>query len=243
MENKKVILVTGASRGIGKEIALAFAKPGAVVVLNYLKEKDKALSIAGEIEKLGAKSHLLEGNVSDYSAVKSMIEKTVNELGRIDVLINNAGITKNRSIAKMPADDWDNVIKTNLNGVFYMLKEAAPVMSKAGGGAIVNIASIIGVRGARGSSNYAASKAGVIALTKTAAAEFGRFGVCVNAVLPGFHFTDMGKNASCDYIEKIKQESVIGKTTDINELAQFIVFLSGMKTVSGQVFNWDSRVI
>ena len=243
MENKKVILITGASRGIGRELALGFAAPGNTVFINYLKEKDAALEVGGEIERLGAAIHLLQADVADFLGVQAMVKQAAEKAGRIDVLINNAGITRNRSIIKMPPADWHDVMRTNLDGAFFLTRECGALMAKNGGGAIINIASIIGVRGAAGCANYAAAKAGLIALTKSAAIELGRFKVRVNAVLPGFHLTGMGKTAAKNYIERARAESVLGVTTDVAELAAFVVFLSQTITVSGQVFNWDSRVI
>ena len=143
----------------------------------------------------------------------------------------------------MPPADWQDVMRTNLDGAFFLTRDCGALMAKNGGGAIINIASVLGLRGAAGSANYAASKAGLVALTKSAAIELGRFGVRVNAVLPGFHLTDMGKTASKDYLERARAESVLGMTTDIAELAAFIVFLSKSLSVSGQVFNWDSRIL
>ena len=243
MENNKVILITGASRGIGREIALAFAAPGNVIFINYIKDKAAALDAAVAVEKRGAAACVLQADVSDFSRVQAMVKETAGKAGRIDVLINNAGITRNRSIIKMPPADWHDVMRTNLDGAFFLTRECGALMAKNGGGAIINIASIIGVRGAAGCANYAAAKAGLIALTKSAAIELGRFKVRVNAVLPGFHLTGMGKTAAKDYIERARAESVLGVTTDVAELAAFVVFLSQTITVSGQVFNWDSRVI
>jgi 3-oxoacyl-[acyl-carrier protein] reductase len=143
----------------------------------------------------------------------------------------------------MTSEMWSSVVKTNLSGTFYMVKESLKQMIKQKDGAIINIASISAFKSYIGSANYSASKAGVIALTKTAAREGGRFGIRSNAVLPGFHFTGMGCNASDEYIEAIKKESILNTTTDIKEIVEFIVFLSKVKTVSGQVFNFDSRLI
>ena len=239
MNEKQVVLITGASRGIGENLALKFASSGYKVIINFLKEEEKALAVAARIKNIPQETEIYKADISDPLAVKKMIK----DIGKIDVLVNNASIVKNRTVANMSEDEWDSVIKTNLSGVFYLTRECARPMIKQKSGSIINISSILGVRGLFGTANYSSAKAGVVSLTKTAAIELGRFNIRVNAVLPGFHLTDMSATANKDYEEKVKKESVLNKTTDINELSEFIVFLSRMKTVSGQVFNWDSRII
>ncbi len=243
MEQKPVVLVTGASRGIGRSIALEFGKNGYRVIINFLKEKEKALSVAETIVKNGGRARAAAADVSDPGAVKALISDIEANEGRLDVLVNNAGLTKNRSLIKMSNDEWEKVIATDLSGPFYVMREAAPFMARSKGGAMINVGSILGFRGAFGSANYAGAKAGLIGLTKSAAIELGRFNVRVNMVLPGFHLTDMGSGASEKYVEKARQDSVLGVTTDVNEFARFVVFLSQARTVSGQVFNFDSRVL
>ena len=162
--------------------------------------------------------------------------------GHINVIVNNAGICRDRTVVNMSDGEWDDVIQTDLNGPFYVIREFAPLIG-AEGGAVINISSIAGIRGNFGGANYAAAKAGLIALTKTAAKELGARKISVNAVLPGFHRTDMGKALPDKYARQIEIESVLNLTTDIAELADFVVFLSRAKTVSGQVFNWDSRIV
>jgi 3-oxoacyl-[acyl-carrier protein] reductase len=243
MEQKPVVLITGASRGIGRSLALEFGKNDYTVIINYLKEREKALSVAETIEKNGGRARVIAADVSEAAAVKAMVNDIADHEGRVDVLVNNAGITKHRTIVKMADDEWEKVIAADLSGPFYVMRACAPLITRNKGGAIINIGSIVGLRGAFGSANYAGAKAGLVGLTKSAAAELGRFNVRVNMVLPGFHLTDMGTGASDQYVAKARQDSVLGVTTDINEFARFVVFLSQAKTVSGQVFNFDSRIL
>lgn len=243
MNSKLTALITGASRGIGREIALEFSRAGYSIILNYKNEKAKAESVAEEIKNAGGDAFVFQADIADSSSVKNLINNIVKTKNHIDVLINNAGICRDRTILKMSLQEWKEVIDTNLSGSFYVLQECAKIMVKQKSGSIINIASITGCRGSIGNANYTSSKAGLLALTKSAARELGRFNIRVNAILPGFHLTDMGQSAPLNYQEKISQESVLGLTTDIKELSKFVVFLAGMKTISGQIFNCDSRII
>ncbi|MDR1696584.1 MAG: SDR family oxidoreductase [Endomicrobium sp.] len=232
--NNKTVLITGVSLGIGKELALYFSKNDWNVCGCYRVHKPEY-----EIPH----SKFFRADISKHDEAKLFIESAYNEFGEISCVINNASISKNKIIFREQDENWNEVIQTNLNGTFYVLKEALRIMAKQHCGSIINLASISAYRSFAGAASYSASKAGVIALTKTAAREGGRFGVTVNAVLPGFHLTKMGKSAGYDYMEYAKRDSVLNTTTDINELLDFIYMLSHMKTVSGQVFNVDSRII
>ncbi|MDR1434045.1 SDR family oxidoreductase [Candidatus Endomicrobiellum devescovinae] len=231
---KKTVLITGASRGIGKQLALAFSKNNWNVCGCYKNN-------APEFEIQNSK--FFKTDISNYKEVKDLIKNTTSEFGKIDCVINNASITSGATIFKMTDEMWNSVLKTDLSGTFYMVKESLKQMIKQRSGSIINIASIAAFKPYVGSASYSASKAGVIALTKTAAREGGRFGITVNAVLPGFHLSGMGGNSSDEYIDIVKKESVLNTTTDIKEFTNFIVFLSQVKTVSGQTFNFDSRLL
>jgi 3-oxoacyl-[acyl-carrier protein] reductase len=232
--NNKTVLITGVSSGIGKHLAIAFCKNRWNVCGCY-KNNTPDYTIAH--------SKFIKADISNHDEVKELIKNALSKYCKIDCVINNASIAKSSTIFKMTGEMWEDVVKTNLSGTFYMIKESLKTMAKQKNGAIINIASISAFKYYIGSANYCASKAGVIALTKTAAREAGRFGITVNAVLPGFHSTKMGASASNEYTDHVKNESVLNTTTDIKELADFIVFLSQVKTVSGQVFNFDSRLI
>jgi 3-oxoacyl-[acyl-carrier protein] reductase len=230
----KTALITGVSGGIGKALASVFSKNGWNIFGCYKNnEPDYAIP----------NSKFIKADISKHDEVKELIKNSIDEFGKIDCVINNASITATAIIFKMTDEMWESVIKTNLNGTFYMVKEALGTMVKQRNGSIINIASISALKSYAGAAGYSASKSGVISLTRTAAREAGRFGITVNAVLPGFHFTNMGDKSSEAYIKAVKQESVLNVTTDIKELADFILFLSQIKTVSGQIFNFDSRIV
>ncbi|MDR3071250.1 MAG: SDR family oxidoreductase [Endomicrobium sp.] len=232
---KKTVLITGASRGIGKQFALAFCQ-NRWNVFGCYKNITPDYTIPN--------SQFTKTDITNLDEVKKLIGSVVNKYNTIDCVINNASITASSTIFKMTDEMWKSVIETNLSGTFYMVKETLKTMMKQKNGSIINIASISAFKSYIGDVNYSASKAGVVALTKTAAREAGRFGVTVNAVLPGFHFaTGTTDNASDQYTDAVKKESVLNTTTDIKELTAFIVFLAQIRTVSGQIFNFDSRLI
>jgi 3-oxoacyl-[acyl-carrier protein] reductase len=232
--NKKTVLITGASRGIGKQLSLAFSK-NEWNVFGCYKNNEPDYKIPN--------SKFIKTNIANSNEAQKLITHVIDEYGKIDCLVNNASIATDSTILKMTDEMWESVVETDLNGTFFMVREALKKMIKQKNGSIINIASISAFKSYIGSASYSASKAGVIALTKTAAMESGRFGITVNTVLPGFHLTNMGGNASKMYIDNIKKESVLNTTTDIKEFADFVVFLSQVKTVSGQIFNFDSRLI
>jgi len=237
------VLITGSSRGIGKTLAHEFARAGYKVLIHYHTQRPQAQAVADEITHSGGAAAVYSCDLADHAAVRAMMGSIAEKEKNIDVLINNAAMTRDRTILKMTDDEWDSVVRADLSGTFFMVQECAKLMVKYKEGAMINIASIVGVRGSFGNANYASAKAGVIALTKSAARELGRFSIRINAVLPGFHMTGLGATAPADYIENIHRESVLGCTTDSGELARFVVLLAQSKTISGQVFNWDSRII
>jgi len=204
---QKVALVTGGSRGIGRAIALRLAADGAYVVVNYAKNRAAAEEVVSAIEKAGGRARAIGFDVSDFDRVQEEIENIVTELGGIQILVNNAGITQDTLIVRMKKDDWDNVITTNLNGVFNCTKAVARIMIKQRQGRIINLTSVVGEMGNSGQTNYAASKAGIIGFTKAAARELASRAITVNAVSPGFIETDITQNLTEEirkqYIEKI----------------------------------------
>jgi 3-oxoacyl-[acyl-carrier protein] reductase len=235
MKNKKTVLITGISRGIGKELALAFSNAGWNVCGCCRTNPPDFCARAN--------FRFFQCDISKPEEAKSLISKAQSAFGKIDCLINNASIGKNKILFKETPCNWNDVIQTNLNGTFYVLKYALEAMAKRKSGSIINAASISAYKSYAGAASYSASKAAIIALTKTAAREGGRFGICVNAVLPGFHNTSLGASAGDKYIEAIKQESVLNSTTQMKEFLDFALFLAKAKTISGQVFNIDSRII
>ena len=187
----KVAVVTGASRGIGKAIAKKLASQGAKVIINYNGSEEKALAVKAEIEEAGGQAVVYQCNVADYAACETFIQTVIKEQGSLDILVNNAGITRDGLLMKMSEEDFDQVVNTNLKGAFHTMRFAARQMLKQRSGRIINMSSVVGVSGNAGQVNYAASKAGVIGMTKSAARELASRGVTVNAVAPGFIDTDM----------------------------------------------------
>ncbi len=240
----KSVLITGASRGIGRELALAFGKAGYAVGVNCHKEKAKAEVVVQEIYEAGNKeADVFVCDVRDSLKVRQMVDSMVVRWGRLDVLINNAGIARDRTILKMNNGEWNEVIDTNLSGPFWCLRESARLMSQEKRGCIINMASVMGIKPGIGNANYSAAKAGLIALTKAAALELGRYHITVNAVLPGFHETDMSSGLPVDHKKRITAEHATGQTTRVEDLCRIVLELVQNPSVSGQVFNIDSRVM
>ena len=200
----KVALVTGASRGIGRAIALKLAAEGAAVVINYHGSMEKAKEVKAEIESDGGIAEIMQCNVADYQATEAMIRKVTDDFGRLDILVNNAGITRDGLLMKMSEEDYDTVLDTNLKGTFHCIRFAARQMLRQRGGRIINLSSVSGILGNAGQANYSASKAGVIGLTKSAARELASRGITVNAVAPGFIETEM----TAVLTEKVRESAV-----------------------------------
>jgi len=235
----KVAIVTGSSRGIGSAIALCLAREGANVVIDYLKNEQGALNVEGEIRKMGRSSLSVKADVRSFEEVQRMIRLVVGKYGKIDILVNNAGIVRDRTLTNMTKEEWDDVIATNLTGVFNCTKAVLDVMTKCGGGKIVNISSVIGLIGNFGQSNYAASKAGVIGFTKSVAKEVARKGITVNAIAPGFIETDMLETVTEHTKEQILAQIPLrrfGKPEEVAEMVLFLVSETG-SYITGQVFN------
>ena len=237
----KIALVTGASRGIGRQIALTLAAQGAAVIVNYNGSAAKAEEVVEEIEKAGGKAEAIQCNVSDFESCKSMMEDIVSRYGRLDILVNNAGITRDNLIMKMSEEDFDAVIQTNLKGVFNCIKHISRQMIKQRAGRIINISSVSGVLGNAGQANYCAAKAGVIGLTKCMARELASRGITVNAVAPGFIRTDM-----TDVLKDNVKEAIIatipmktfGETEDVANTVAFLAS-DAARYITGQVISVD----
>ena len=237
----KIAVVTGASRGIGRAIALKLASEGAAVIVNYNGSEEKALEVKQEIEAAGGRADICQCDVSDYGKCEGFIAEIIKEYGQIDILVNNAGITRDGLLMKMSEEDFDKVLKTNLKGSFNTIRFASRQMLKQRKGRIINMASVVGVTGNAGQANYAASKAGIIGLTKAAARELASRGVTVNAIAPGFIETDMTKILP----EKVKEATVsqipLGKFGQVEHVAAAAAFLASEEAeyITGQVLHVD----
>ena len=230
------ILITGAGRGLGKETAIALSKAGHAVAINYCRSEKEARLLA---ETLG-NAIALRADVGDLRQVIRMAEEINDRWGRLDALINNAGVAIDNLLIKTPTEDWDEVMRVNLKGAFNAAQAFAPLLIKSGGGHILNISSRSGLRGKPGQAAYSAGKAGLIGLTFSLAKELAPYNIRVNAVLPGYMPTSMGEGAATA-MKKAKEESLTGRLSDPLEVAGFIAWLLGTEGVTGQVFTLDSR--
>jgi acetoacetyl-CoA reductase len=236
----KACLVTGGSRGIGRAIALELGRQGADVAVIYAHNAQAAEEVAAEIAGSGGRSFALGCDVQDPGAVEPAITAVVERFGRVDVLVNNAGITRDRTLAKMSLDEWHEVLKTNLDSVYHMTARVLPHMVGAGYGRIVNISSVIGLHGGFGQANYAASKAGIIGFTKAAALELARKGVTVNAIAPGFIETEMIAAMPEEVRARILERIPMGRFGRPEEIAQAVAFVvTHGDYLTGQVIAID----
>ena len=241
----KIAIVTGGSRGIGKEICLKFASLGANLVINYIGDKTQAEDTKAECEKLGAKVALSEGDVSKMADCEKLFQTAMDTFGRVDILVNNAGITRDNLLMRMSEEEFDAVIAVNLKGTFNCMKQAARPMMKQKYGKIINMASVVGVTGNAGQVNYAASKAGVIGMTKSMAKELANRGVTVNAIAPGFIRTAMTDVLSDDVkaeITRVIPMGVMGETEDVANLAAFLAS-DASRYITGKVINVDGGMV
>lgn len=240
----KVAFITGAAQGIGREIALTFASEGADIVVGDINLQ-KAIKTQGEIEVLGRKALALELDVTDYTKLTQGINKILDKFGKVDILINNAGITKDNLILRMGDAEWDAVINVNLKGSFNCSKAVSRLMLKQRYGKIINVASIIGIIGNAGQANYSASKAGIIALTKTAAKELASRNINVNAVAPGFIQTEMTARLPEDLKQKMQEAIPLGRFGSPGDVAAVCVFLASEEAsyITGQTIIVDGGMV
>jgi 3-oxoacyl-[acyl-carrier protein] reductase len=241
----KVALVTGASRGIGRAIALELARQGAKIAVNYAGSEAKANEVVEEIKNMGGEAFAIQADVSDAQAVDRMIKTVLERFGRIDILVNNAGITRDNLLMRMKEEEWDDVININLKGVFNCTKAVTRPMMKQRYGRIVNIASIVGVMGNPGQANYVASKAGVIGLTKTAARELASRNITVNAVAPGFITTDMTERLNEEIKAEMLKQIPLARFGEPEDVAKVVAFLASdaASYMTGQTLHVDGGMV
>lgn len=237
----KNCLVTGGSRGIGKSIALVLAKAGANVAITYARSAEAAEAVVEEIEKKGVKATSYQADATEFGRAEEVISDIVENWGSLDVLVNNAGITKDNLILRMDEQAWDDVITTNLKSIFNYSKAAAKPMMRARGGSIINISSVVGLSGNAGQSNYAASKAGIIGFTKSYAKELASRNIRANVVAPGYILTEMTEKLSEKVLEAIKQETPLGRAGNPEEVSNVVAFLASdiSSYITGEVIRVD----
>lgn len=238
----KIVLVTGGTRGIGKAVAIKLASQGATVIINYRgNNQEKALETKKEIEQLGGSCSIINGDVASFEQTKAMFDQIKKEHGRLDILVNNAGITRDNLILRMKEEDFDNVIDINLKGTFNCMKHATRLMMKQKSGRIVSLSSVVGVMGNAGQVNYAASKAGIIGMTKSLAREVASRGITVNAIAPGFIQTDMTAALSDEVKDQMLLQIPLGCFGEVDDIANTVLFLVSdeAKYITGQTIHVD----
>lgn len=241
----KIVLVTGASRGIGRAIAFKVAQEGASVAFTYLSSVEKGEALEKELTELGVKAKGYRSDASDYKQAEELMSAVVADFGTIDVLINNAGITKDGLLMRMSEEQWDTVIQVNLKSVFNLTKAATKPMMKAKSGSIINLTSIVGIRGNAGQANYAASKAGIIGFTKSIALELGSRNIRSNAIAPGFILTEMTGELNAAATEEWTKSIPLKRGGQAEEVADACVFLASdmSKYITGQVLQVDGGML
>ncbi|WP_446898105.1 3-oxoacyl-[acyl-carrier-protein] reductase [Clostridium sp. LBM24168] len=241
----KVAVVTGASRGIGKAIALKLAEEGADIVLNYRNDSNSLDELVKQIEEFGSKVITARGDVSIFDDAKKIVKVAVEKFKTVDILVNNAGITKDGLILRMKEEDFDRVIEVNLKGAFNCIRHVSPIMVKKRNGKIINISSVVGIAGNAGQVNYSAAKAGIIGLTKSAAKELAARGINVNAVAPGFIKTSMTEVLSDKVKEGILSSIPLNRIGTADDVAEVVAFLASTSSdyITGQVINIDGGMV
>lgn len=237
----QVALVTGASRGIGRQIALNLATAGTKVAINYNASADAAEAVVSEIAAAGGEAAAWQADVSKLDQATALVENVLAKFGRLDILVNNAGITRDTLLMRMSEEDWDRVLEVNLKGYFNCCKASIRSMTRARQGRIINVSSVVGIRGNAGQVNYAAAKAGVIGLTKSLAREVGSRGITVNAIAPGFIETDMTKVLSEEIKDQMLKNIALGRLGKAGDVASLVEFLAGPGAayITGQVIAVD----
>lgn len=241
----QVAIVTGASRGIGRAVAIALAKVGAKVVINYAGNAEAAEEVRKVIVDNGGQAITVKADVADPDAVESLVKQTIETYGKIDILVNNAGITRDTLLMRMKDEDWDAVINTNLKGIFYCTKAVIKGMMKQRSGKIINMTSVVGLMGNAGQANYAAAKAGVIGFTKSMAKELASRGITVNAIAPGFIATDMTHGLSEQVKADLEAKIPLNRLGTAEDVAAAVVFLASQSAnyITGQTLNVDGGMV
>lgn len=241
----KCALITGATRGIGKQIAITLAKQGYNIALNYRKENKELENTKKEIEKIGVQILAVKGDVANFEDCENFVKQVIERFGQIDVLVNNAGITKDMLLMRMKKEDFEQVIDTNLVGTFNVTKNVVPYMMKARSGRIINISSVVGISGNAGQTNYSASKAGIIGFTKSLAKEIASRNILVNAVAPGFIETNMTDVLKDDVKQEIAKNIPLKRMGTTQDVANVVKFLASDDSsyITGQVINVDGGML
>lgn len=242
---EKCALITGATRGIGKQIAITLAKQGYNIALNYRKENEELENTKKEIEKIGVQILAVKGDVANFEDCENFVKQVIERFGQIDVLVNNAGITKDMLLMRMKKEDFEQVIDTNLVGTFNVTKNVVPYMMKARSGRIINISSVVGISGNAGQTNYSASKAGIIGFTKSLAKEIASRNILVNAVAPGFIETNMTDVLKDDVKQEIAKNIPLKRMGTAQDVANVVKFLASDDSsyITGQVINVDGGML
>lgn len=245
MENKKNVLITGGTRGIGKAIALKFAQEGYNLIINYVSDRTDIKKLEEEFIKYNVDVLFIKADVSNFEECKKMVDKSIEKFETIDVLINNAGITKDNLLLRMSVEDFEQVIDINLKGTFNVTKNVVPYMMKKRKGKIVNLASVVGISGNAGQCNYAASKSGIIGFTKSIAKELASRNILANCVAPGFIDTDMTSILNDNVKENINSQIPLKRMGKSEEIANSVYFLAGEENtyITGQVLNVDGGML